>query len=285
MTLHNTHSHSKVGGCSSKEKGHHTKKGSASRGTLSPRQKQDVLFAVRLVKNEGIEAMVHGIILRPLESSAMSLPTKQDGRKTHAASTQPLEPSGSSVPPPSKKQSKSDTRLQEFQKKKVASKWLHVTNKLLQMAAHCRGWEVKGTFLSCGLVIREKMLHFMRRVIVHYSLSRKRRKALATPLPVSSEQAALSLTPSTPLDQPRALYLDILAELDFSSEDDDQMEVEAGGRDDDRVAAEEERQLQLAIAESLESCCSPNPGVQTPPGARAAQPPAKRMAGRRVKRR
>ena len=198
MTLHNTHSHSKVGGCPSKEKGHHTKKGSASRGTLSPRQKQDVLFAVRLVKNEGIEAMVHGIILRPLESSAMSLPTKQDGRKAHAASTQPLEPSGSSVPPPSKKLQRSNTRLREFQGKFVAAKWLRVTRKLVQMAAHCAGWAVKSVFLANGLKIREKSLEFMRRVISHHSKSRKRSEPPTTPPPSARNGSRIAMTPSTP---------------------------------------------------------------------------------------
>ena len=93
------------------------KAGAASRGTLSPRYKQDILFAVRLAKKEGVQVQMHGITLTPasvLESKARikgkGVPTKQDREQSEAGKL-PSQPS------------RSVARLQEFQGKKIASMW------------------------------------------------------------------------------------------------------------------------------------------------------------------
>lgn len=168
-----------------------SKAGSANRGTLSPRQKQDVLFAAEVTRIKGIVTQVHGIRLSPP-------PAAQEFRASGKGS---LPAKQGDADPASSKSRRSDTRLKEFLKSKVEAKWPMMVKKLLHMAAHCRHWKVASVFLADRLAIRSRSLDFMRRVIRHQQRSRKRVEPTHTP-PPSREMTRhrRSLTPSTPGD-------------------------------------------------------------------------------------
>ena len=125
------------------------KKTDASRrGTLSPRQKQDCLFAAEVALAKGIETRMHGMVFTPpsvLESRSKGrgLTAEQDGCKVR------VDPS-----PPSKQTSRSEIRLREYQGKFIAAKWLRVYQRLAKRVAHSLRWKVTAPYLEQSLAMR-----------------------------------------------------------------------------------------------------------------------------------
>lgn len=149
------------------------------RGTLSPRQKQDCLFAAKVAKTTGIRTVMHGMVCEPpsaLEPKARESKStaKQDGGKDRVDPT-----------PPSKQPSRGDIRLRKFQEKIIAARWLRVVQRLAKRAAHSLRWKVTGPYLEQSLAMRGRWTDFMSRFIASpfvIAMSRKR-PAPATPQP------------------------------------------------------------------------------------------------------
>ena len=154
------------------------KAGSASRGTLSPRQLQDIRKLAPVAKSEGVTLWMHGVKIEPLVAPEPCAPVKssrltpqRDECNSHNVRAAQLPETGktSSDAHLSKQQQRSNIRRLELVTKKIAAKWLRMVKKSLQMAAHCRGWEVKRGFLAASLLIRQRSLDFMKRVTSHYT--------------------------------------------------------------------------------------------------------------------
>ena len=122
-----------------------------------------------IVKTGGVSMFMHGVKISPYPALEPSAPVKggrlpkQGGHEAHDAHPVQLSEtdSTSSVSNPPK-QLRSNERLQEFQEKKLAAKWLRVVKKTLQMAAHCKGWGVKRDYLTHGVHVRQKSLDLIR---------------------------------------------------------------------------------------------------------------------------
>lgn len=242
--------------------------GAASRGTLSPRQKQDILFLAGLAKAKGISMEMHGVkvgLQVALEPNAPSKNTttktvKRDGGAVREAQAVRLsETDGSNTTPPSKSQQRSVDRLREFQEKVVNAKWLRMANKLGQLAAHLRRSPIHCDFLAARITVRGKMLALMERALAHYVQCTT----------VAAPTAQAFTTPDQGLDsRPPASIIVSREQVPWH----EQLDGE------DEFDEEEERQPQMVLTvNGVPHPPSPRPvGTQTLTGARVAPPPAKR---------
>ena len=264
----------------------------ASRGTLSPRQKQDIVFIAEIAASKGLSMEMHGVKVGPqvtletgvLASKGKAVAAKQGGEAAREARQMRLsETDGSSATTPPTQQRSTD-RLREFQEKIIAAKWLRLVKKLGHLAAHLLRSPIHCDFLASRIAIRGKMLDFMKRTLAHYA-----QRAIAPP-------AAQAFTvPDEGTDSPAPLLFreqvpwHELLDEDMSTTDTGyNPEVFGPGSFSgitDELEIEEERQLQLAIEQSMASP-PPSPAeTKTLPGARAAPPPAKsKTRGGRSKR-
>ena len=262
-------------------KGHNTTRArsdAASRGTLSPRQKQDLLFLARLAKTEGVSFEMHGVKATPaLEPSASKgSQAKQDGRAAREASQMRLsEADSSSVAPPS--QQRSDDRLREFQSQIKLAKWERLVKKVSRVAAHHVRSPVHCEFLAARISIRGKMLALMKRALAHHA-----RHVIAVPAVQAftiPEQDIVSPAPRlSRADVPWHEQLDEDPPLAVAAPPKQSPHMYAktpcAGRFVSYECSADGTRCVLDMTDG-----KPTPGSQTSTGARAAPPPAKPPKG------
>lgn len=153
-------------------------------GTKSARQWQDVQQAARIAKTDDVVVCLHGIKVYPRHMSEKDVSKGASGRgatssakrDTLARDAQKVQPMSESVngsrAAESKNLNRHKKRMTEFIKKKVYAKWRKIVGKLNKMASDCRGWSIKGDFLSRRLEVRTRALGFLQRVFrVHRARS------------------------------------------------------------------------------------------------------------------
>jgi hypothetical protein len=266
----------------------------ANCGFLSARHLQDIRKVARIARSEGISLTVHGVVVGGqdnlhLQKYESSTGTNSTAKKHDGRGSPPTKSVGDACEKPTAKQQRSARRLEQYKAAKRAdvcnARWLRLATPLLrQTRAKLRG-DVWTAHMRAKLALRAKMGALFHRVWSQRALvvqpdaevmapwpstpQLSEKKAAATPAAAmcATSTAAMCATPAGAAT-PRTTRASAQQASVFGPED--------FGADEADYDAEEQRQIEAAIAASLADA----PTAESPPddpGANRARraPPSK----------
>jgi hypothetical protein len=245
---------------------------------------QDIRKVARIARSEGISLTVHGVVVGGqdnlhLQKYESSTGTNSTAKKHDGRGSPPTKSVGDACEKPTAKQQRSARRLEQYKAAKRAdvcnARWLRLATPLLrQTRAKLRG-DVWTAHMRAKLALRAKMGALFHRVWSQRARVVQPDAEVMAPWPSTPQlsQAKAAATPAaatcaTPAATPRTTRALARQASVFGPED--------FGADEADYDAEEQRQIEAAIAASLADA----PPAETPPdnpGANRARraPPSK----------
>jgi hypothetical protein len=251
----------------------------ANGGFLSARHLADIRKVARIARSEGISLTVHGVIVGSqdnlqLQKDESSTGTNMTAKMHDGRGSPPTNSDGGACEKPTAKQQRSTRRLEEYKEAKRAAacgaRWLLLAQPLLRRTrAKLRG-DVWTAQMRAALALRARMSAFFCRVWKHRALVAPPDRDVMAPWPSTPQLSKTAVTPASAPQRSKACVTPARAP---------QISVfgpGSFGADEADYDAEEQRQIEAAIAASL----ADTPTAESPPddlGANRARraPPTK----------